>query len=92
MSDVRLSSARDSVSTSVHLAFPWKKQVDELQHACRSSAIRAFDRPCKVPVAPWIPKRTLEIVQLKGRIRKFMHNVRKRSKTVLMSVAFYRWL
>ena len=57
-----------------------------------SAAIRAFGRPCKVPVAPWISKRTWEIVQLERPIMKFMRNVRKRSKTAFMSVAFFRWL
>ena len=33
-----------------------------------------------------------KLFNLGGPIQKFMHNVRKRSKTVFMSVAFCRWL
>ena len=69
-----------------------EKQVDDLQHAFRDSAIRAFGRPRKAPVAPWISKRTWEIVQLGGSIRNIMHSVRKRSNTLFLSVAFHRWL
>ena len=79
---------------SIHRHFPGtslEKQVDDLQHAFRDSAIRAFGRPRKVPVALWISKRTWEVVPLGGPIRRFMHNVRKRSTALFMSVAFYRW-
>ena len=41
-----------------------EKQVYDLQHAFRYSAIHAFGRPRKGPTAPWIPKRTWDFVQL----------------------------
>ena len=69
-----------------------EKQVDDLQRAFRDSAMRAFGRPRKAPVAPWISKRTWKIVQLEGPIRNIMQSVRKHSNTLFLSVAFFRWL
>ena len=60
---------------------PMKKKVYDLQLTFR--AIRAFGRSRKGPVPPWILRR--KVVQLGGPIRGFMHNAKKRSKTLFMS-------